>query len=270
MHRITASQELNPEVAALKEELQRTRLAYQMASEMSLFKAGFLARVSHELRSPLNSLIGLQQLILSDLCEDAAEEREFIAQSNKAAMKMVSLIDEILNVARTEHGTNKLDIHPIQLAFILAQIEQLTRLPAFDRNLSVEIESIDPQIYVLADPRWLQQVLLNLVDTPLKLMREGSVSVSVHPDPNSGYVHIWVEDRSTVNAWSEPINLLQSAPKTDEQSDGNFILSPGMTLLINQTLLELMKGRLELLAISSSDDPSSFTRIQCSIPLITP
>ncbi|HBE52947.1 MAG TPA: sensor histidine kinase, partial [Cyanobacteria bacterium UBA11369] len=104
---MTVSQDPNQEISALKEELLRTQLAYRMATEMCQFKAGFLARVSHELRSPINSLIGLQQLILSDLCEDPAEEREFVAQANASALRMVALLDAILNVARTEYGTNR-------------------------------------------------------------------------------------------------------------------------------------------------------------------
>ncbi|MEW5858349.1 MAG: sensor histidine kinase, partial [Cyanobacteriota bacterium] len=55
------SQDANPDVTAILEELKQTQMAYHMATEMSQFKAGFLARTSHELRSPLNSLIGLHQ-----------------------------------------------------------------------------------------------------------------------------------------------------------------------------------------------------------------
>ena len=266
---MTVSQDPNQEISALKEELLRTQLAYRMATEMCQFKAGFLARISHELRSPINSLIGLQQLILSDLCEDPAEEREFVAQANASAMRMVALLDAILNVARTEYGTNRLNIEPVQLARVLADVGELTRLQAADRNLPLDIDKPDPEIYVLADSHWIKQVLMNLVDTPLKLMREGSVCVSVHADPSAGYVHIQIEDQRPSSAWSEPIDLLQSAPKTDEQPNGNSILSPGLNLLVNQTLLELMKGRLELLAVPSPNQESNLTRIQCSIPLVT-
>lgn len=266
---MAASQDHNQEISALKEELLRTQLAYRMATEMCQFKAGFLARVSHELRSPLNSLIGLQQLILSDLCEDPAEEREFVAQANASAMRMVGLLDAILNVARTEYGTNRLNIEPIQLARVLADVGELTYLQAADRNLPFKIENPDPEIYVLADSNWLKHVLITLVDTPLKLMREGSVCVSIHPDPSAGYVHIQVTDQRPFSTWSEPIDLLQSAPKTDIAPDQNSILSPGLNLLAIQTLLELMKGRLQLLAVPSSNGESNQTRIQCSIPLAT-
>jgi signal transduction histidine kinase len=267
----TTSQNPNPEVSALKEQLKQTQLAYQMASEMSQFKAGFLARVSHELRSPLSKLISLHQLILSDLCEDSAEEREFIAQAYAAAQNFKGMLDQILNVARTEYGSNRLDIQPLQLAEVLAQVYDLTRLPAADRNHRLTIKPPAPEIYILADPRWLRQVLINLVDAPLKL-REPivSVSISAHSEPASGYARIWIEDDRPTHVLSEPIDLLQSESQTTEQGDEALSLSPGLTLLVNQTLLELMKGRLEILAIPSPNEASNLTRIQCSIPLVNP
>ena len=71
------------EIDELKEELKQAQLAYQMAAQMSQFKAGFLARTSHELRSPLSSMIGLHQLILSDLCESPEEQKEFIKEVSR-------------------------------------------------------------------------------------------------------------------------------------------------------------------------------------------
>lgn len=137
----------------LQQQLQNTQLAYEMAQEMSQFKGGFLARTTHELRSPLNGLIGLHQLILSDLCEDPAEEREFITQAHERALKLLHLMDEILNVAKTEHGNNKLDIQPKSLAEILQEVYKLTYMLAVDRNLKLQISPPDPEIYVLADAR---------------------------------------------------------------------------------------------------------------------
>ncbi len=260
----------NPEVLALKEKLKQAEVAYHMAAEMSQFKAGFLARISHELRSPLNSLIGLHQIILSDLCEDPAEEREFVAQAHTSALKMVALLDEILKVARTEYGTNQLEIQPVQLAQVLAQVYDLTHLQAANRNLRLQVMPADPEIYVMADHRWLRQVLVNLVDTPLKLMEEGNITVSVHPDAASGYVRILIEDERPASTWGDPVDLLRSVPEIDKSADENFTLSPGLTLLICQTLLELMKGCLEVLAVPSPGAKSNMTRIQCSIPLMIP
>lgn len=260
-------QDSQPSVSALSEQLKLTNAAYHLAAEMSQFKAGFLARISHELRSPLNSLIGLHQLIISDLCESPEEEREFVQQAHTSALKLVGLIDEILNVSRTEYGTNRLDIQPLQLAEILSQVYDLTHLQAANRNHRLTIETPAPEIFVLADPRWLRQVLLNLVDTPLKYPEPINVRVSVHLDPATEYVNIWVEDERPAEALSEPIDLLKGISGEDKEPlplNEDFTLSPGLSLMMSQTILELMKGHLEVIAVPSAD--SKFTKIQCSIP----
>jgi signal transduction histidine kinase len=256
------------EFDALSEQLKQTQLAYQMASEMSQFKAGFLARTSHELRSPLSSMIGTLQLILSDLCDDPAEEREFVEQAHVAALKLVKLIDEIISVAKTEHGTDKMDIEPIQLAKVFDEIDDLTYLQAANRSIRLEILPPDPGIYVLADLPRFRQVLVNLIDTAIAQMEEGSISVSAHSSPESGCVHIWVDDQRSVSAWSESWDLLKRDLESDAtKSSDNSHVSSGMRLLMNQTLLTLMNGKLEVLAVPSESEESSFNRTQCSIPL---
>ena len=255
---------------ALSEQLKQTQLAYQMASEMSKFKAGFLARTSHELRSPLSTMIGTLQLILADLCDDPAEEREFVEQAHVAALKLVKLIDEIISVAKTEHGTDRMDIEPIQLAKVFDEVDDLTYLQAANRGIRLEILPPDPGIYVLADLPRFRQVLVNLVDTAVAQMEEGSISVSAHSSPQSGYVHIWVDDQRSVSAWSESWDLLNHDLDGDAtKSSDNSQVSCGMRLLMNQTLLSLMSGKLEVLAVPSESEECNFNRTQCSIPLAT-
>ncbi|WP_424406230.1 sensor histidine kinase [Microcoleus sp.] len=258
------------EFDALSEQLKQTQLAYQMASEMSQFKGGFLARTSHELRSPLSTMIGTLQLILSDLCDDPAEEREFVEQAHVAALKLVKLIDEIISVAKTEHGTDTMDIEPIQLAKVFDEVDDLTYLQAANRSIRLEILPPDPGIYVLADLPRFRQVLVNLVDTAIAQMDEGSISVSAHCSPESGCVHIWVDDQRSVSAWSESWDLLKHDLVSDASNNSdNSKVSSGMRLLMNQTLLTLMNGKLEVLAVPSESEESNFNRTQCSIPLAT-
>lgn len=254
---------------AMSEQLKQTQLAYQMASEMSQFKAGFLARTSHELRSPLSSMIGTLQLIMSDLCDDPAEEREFVEQAHTAALKLVKLIDQIIFVAKTEHGTETMDIEPIQLAKIFDEVDDLTYLQAANRSIRLEISPPDPEIYVLVDFPRFRQVLVNLIDTAIAEMEEGSIVVSAHPSPESGYVNIWVDDQRSISAWSESWDLLKHDLETDNKSTEPVKVSSGMRLLMDQTLLSLMNGRLEVLAVPSENEESNFTRTQCCIPLAT-
>ncbi|OUL32577.1 sensor histidine kinase [Nostoc sp. T09] len=258
------------------QRLQETQLAYQMAKEMSQFKAGFLARTTHELRSPLNGLIGLHQLILSDLCENPEEEREFIAQAHERALKLLKLIDEILNVARVEHGTNKLDIQPLSLAELLQEVYNLTYMLAANRNFSLQVSPPDSEIYVLADPRWLRQVLLNLVDTAITQMEEGTISISTSASPTKQSTYIWLDVPVHALPWSESIDFIKSIDFIQAEDKAllsekkNPNLSPGMKLLLNQTLMEVMGGKLEVIPPTTQVGNDQFTRLQLSIPLVIP
>ncbi|MBD2530712.1 HAMP domain-containing histidine kinase [Nostoc flagelliforme FACHB-838] len=255
----------------ISQQLQQTQLAYLMAREMSLFKAGFLARTTHELRSPFNGLIGLHQLILSDLCESPAEEREFIAQAHERTLKLLKLMDEILNVARAEHGTNKLDIQPRPLAQIFQEVHDLTYMLAANRNFPLQLLPVDPEIYVLADYLWLRQVLISLIDTAITQMEEGSIYLSTSSLPTNNFVNIWLDLPTHAIPQSEPIDLLKSEDHQTEIGQKDAALSPGMRLLMNQTLVEVMGGKLEILPTTLEKESSQqFTRVQISIPLVIP
>ncbi|MCC5662918.1 HAMP domain-containing histidine kinase [Nostoc sp. CHAB 5784] len=255
----------------ISQQLQQTQLAYLMAREMSQFKAGFLARTTHELRSPLSGLIGLHQLILSDLCEDPAEEREFIAQAYERTLKLLKLMDEILSVARTEHGTNKLDIQPRPLAQVLEDVHKLTYMLAANRNFPLELLPADPEIYVLTDYLWLRQILISLIDTAITQMEEGSICISSSTVPTSNCVHIWLDVPTHAIPWSEAIDLIKSEDQPIQIDQGNAALSPGMKLLINQTLVEVMGGKLEILPSTiAKESHQEISRLQISIPLVIP
>ncbi|MBU7583716.1 MAG: HAMP domain-containing histidine kinase [Nostoc sp. TH1S01] len=256
-------------VPQLRQEMKQTQLAYQMAQEMGQFKAGFLARTTHELRSPLNSLIGLHQLILSDLCENPEEEREFITQAHEKALKLLHLMDEILSVSRTESGTNKLDIQPRCLDTIFQEVKDLTYMQAANRNFPLQMSAIDPEIYVLADHRWLRQVLVNLVDTAITQMQEGRICVSATVADTTNTAHIYLDVPTHALPESEPIDLMKHDNNEPPQiQDEKANLSPGMKLLLNQTLLEVMGAKLEILPKSTaSESIEPLTRIQISLPV---
>ena len=261
----------------LSKQLQQTQLAYQMASEMCQFKGGFLARTSHELRSPINSMIGTIQLILADLCESPEEEREFLQQAYESALKMVGILDEIIQVAKTEQGTETLKLKPLQLTKVFEELKKLTHLQAANRSIRLHIETPDPNLYVVADAARLRQVLVSLVDNAIAQMEQGGVKVSIHPEPESKYIHVWIDDQRPISAWSESWDLIQSTlsknhdaktiQKIDILHQEEIKLSPGMRLLMNQTILSSMNGKLEILAVPTETENAQFTRTQCSIPL---
>jgi His Kinase A (phospho-acceptor) domain len=260
--------------------LQQTQLAYLMAHQMSQFKGGFLARTSHELRSPLSNIIGLHQLILSDLCDDPAEERKFIAQANEAALQLVKLMDEVLNVARIEHGTNQISIQPLQLSFVLEEVCNITRMIVANRRHKLQLSPLDPEIYVLADPRWLRQIILSLIDAAMFCIDDGGTfNLSVSLVPESDLVSIWIDAPLATSTWNDPVDLMHSDRSylelLNKSSDIQLDITPhqtppGLVLLLNQTLLEVMHGKLDILPAPTDSEQAPTTRIQISIPQLTP
>ena len=263
---------MNSDSQALQQQLQQTELAYQMTVATSQFKSGFLARVAHELRSPLNGLIGMHQLILSDLCDDPQEEREFIAQAHESALKLLKLIDQILEVARLEYGSRKLEVQPLQLSAVLEQVHNLTQTIAQDRGIRWSFTQPDPDLYVFADPTYLKQIVVSLVETVIRFTA-GEMQLSAQVNPDQQTVQIWIDAPYPASAWSEAIDTLQpqEAPQPATQSDR---LSPGLLLLMHQTLLEKMQGRLELIPATAIDtaQPANpgLTRLQCTLPWVVP
>lgn len=248
----------NPsEIEILKKELEKTQLAYQMAIQMSQFKAGFLARTSHELRSPLSSLIGLHQLILSDLCESPEEQKEFIAQAYNSAMKLMGLIDEIVAVSKTEYGSNHLEMESLQLSDIFAEVYNLTHLQAANRNLRLEISPPGSSIFVYADRVRLIQCITNLIDCAISLMPQGAISLMAIADESK--INLEISFKCSQPLWQQEAEAKKIEISNDLEGAKELVqsinLSPGMRLLLSQTLIETMGGSLTLsqLAIDQQD-----------------
>lgn len=250
----------------LEKQLLQTHLAYQMVQEMGAFKAGFLARTTHALRSPLNGLIGLHQLILSDLCENPEEEREFIQQALERALKLLKLIDEILNVARLQAGTNRLNIQPFSVIDVLKETHNLTAILAENRSYKYDITFPQEDVHALVDPYWLRYTLVSLVETAIAGMEEGGISLhtQVCHRQKSYILQIYLDVPSHALPPQESIDLATAETLTTIDTNSNQPnMSPGMKIVLTQNILEVMGGKLEIYAHPEQPD---ITRVLISVP----
>ncbi|MEM7727113.1 MAG: HAMP domain-containing sensor histidine kinase [Cyanobacteria bacterium P01_A01_bin.45] len=261
----------------ISQRLKHSENAYLMAHEMCQFKGGFLARTTHELRSPLNGLIGLHQLILQDLCENPQEEREFIAQAHERTLLLLKLLDSILKVARTEHGTNRLNISTYLVKNLLQEVDDLTRMLAQNRNFPFTVSIPDSEVYVLADIHWLRQILLGLVETTIAQMEEGGIHIGAEASLiDNNMVNIFLDIPKYTLPDQESIDLLQSdSDSLDEklpyhhfqEVDKGADISHGMKLLLNQNLLESMGGNLQIVPVADDSGSNTDTvKLQISMP----
>lgn len=255
------------DIDALKRELQQTRLAYQMAVAINHLKSSFLGRVAHELRSPLSSMISLHQMILADLCESPAEEREFIAQGQLAGRKLMAMLDEMINLSKLESGTIPLDQEIFSLTKLWEDWASLTYLQAANRNIKLKFSPLTDDIAIIADYQRLFSALVLLVDAAIANLTSGSICISVSA-LGEKKVTITLEFPGEIPLWPMPeisSLSLESKPEEVKQFTQALGFSPSLKFQLAKGIIEVSGGEMSLDQIDNNSQ-DKLTRIVFSLP----
>ena len=231
------------ELSAANEKLQREvaerQRAEAEAARANHAKSDFLSRMSHELRTPLNAILGFAQLL--ELDAQRPEDRESIDQIVKGGRHLLSLINEILDIARIEAGRLPLSPEPVRVGDSIQQVLDLARPLAVAR--SIELESIGEALHsqhVWADHQRLQQVLLNLVSNAIKYDREGGrLTVACHAVAE-GRLRISVTDTGPGISPALRERLFQPFDRLGAEQRG--VEGTGLGLALSKRLVEAMSG----------------------------
>ncbi|MEM8546143.1 MAG: HAMP domain-containing sensor histidine kinase [Cyanobacteria bacterium P01_H01_bin.119] len=269
---------------------QTLRLAYQQAVELAQYKAGFLARAGHELRSPLNRLISLNQLILNDLCDSPEEQKSFIAEGYNAALELLALMDQIIAVAKFEVGRAIPKLGNRDLVDSLLELEMLVGLQVRDRGMALSVNAAYDAIPVWIDPTWLAKALTGLIEVAVEVAQGGSIRLNVTVREEQGNVELTLADDRSVEDWAALVQDLQTLdpdqlPAVDESiatdksalSVPNLpkaVLSPALRVYIAQQTLRAMGIACDIVsdavrpdAARSDKANSEPYRIRCLIPM---
>lgn len=234
--------------------------AYYQALALADFKGGFLMRTAHELRSPLNKIISLQQMILEGLCDDIEEEHQFVADAYAASLKLLEYLDLMIRVSKIEAGRLQPQLQPVSLAEILNHVKELTQVQMADRNLRLAVTPPKPDITVQADPAWLRNLLTTLIEMTLEGSDRGTLHLATASAKDDATHAIWIEDDRLTTPWQEPVEL---PPPLEFTLDGSLSNSLRMSLV--NALVTGMQGKL---AIASANEPA-LTRLEVTLPSAT-
>ena len=244
-------------------ELKEAAAARHRAEAANEAKSRFLATVSHEVRTPLNGILGMADLLADSRL--GAEQRNYVEAIKTSGTALASLIDEILDFSRIEAGKLELAKEPFDVVSLVEGVVELLAPRAQGKGLEIATSvQIDTPRRLIGDAARLRQVLLNLAGNAVKFTETGGIGLRVSKTPD-GSIRFAVADTGP----GVPEDRQAAIFEDFEQADGSTTRrhgGSGLGLAISRRIIEQMGGQLTLDTSSSHGSIFSFTAPLASAP----
>ena len=235
--------------------------AKEEAERANRAKSEFLSRISHELRTPMNSILGFAQLLESDPVEPLTEsQRESVGVILKGGYHLLDLINEVLDLARIESGRLSLAPESVGVAPVMDEAFSLVRPLAEQRGIGFVDRGACRGWSVRADRTRLKQVLLNLLSNAVKYNREGGSVTFDCEETAEGRLRIGVADTGPGITEEQRNTLFEPFQRLDAHNTG--VEGTGIGLTITKRLVELMDGSIEV-----ASEPGRGSRFCVELPI---
>jgi PAS domain S-box-containing protein len=212
------------------------------AEKANLAKSEFLSSMSHELRSPLNAILGFAQLMESDATPATPSQKASIDEILRAGWYLLELINEILDLAQIESGRLSLSKEPTSLADIILECQAMIEPQAQGRAVQMTFPRFVAPCFVQADRTRLKQVVINLLSNAVKYNKVGGTVVVDCEGSTADRVRLNVRDTGAgltpeqLTQLFQPFNRLGQERGTEQGT--------GIGLVMSKRLIELMGGAL--------------------------
>jgi signal transduction histidine kinase len=229
---------LAADVNRMNDELGRLYRELEVASQ---HKSDFLATMSHELRTPLNAIIGFSEVLNEQMFGELNERQiAYVQDVLEAGRHLLSLINDVLDLAKIEAGRIELDLSEVKIPDILRGASSMYSESASRKGIALAVTTEPSEIEITADERRVRQVVLNLVSNAVKFTPpDGRVDISARVE--DGHVEVAVAD---TGPGISPDDLETIFQEFEQTTTGKQAEGTGLGLPLSRKLVELHGGRL--------------------------
>jgi signal transduction histidine kinase len=241
---IALRSDLEKEAERHRNTAVRLRQAKEQADQANLSRSIFLAKMSHEFRTPLNAVIGYSELLLEHGQDTGADEQKLsdLKRINTAGQHLLALVTDVLDLSRIEANSMNLSVSTFELGQLVDDVAATSR-PLMDKNGNqLAIRAQGELKSVTTDETKLRQVLLNLLSNAAKFTDQGTVTLTVRREkrPGGDWIEAMVEDTGIGMAEKDLAKLFQDFAQVNG-SNGKYG-GTGLGLAVSQRLCALMGG----------------------------
>jgi PAS domain S-box-containing protein len=233
--------DVTAEIAAAK-ELNDARLQAESASAA---KSAFVANISHELRTPMNAVLGISQILARTPLN--AEQRQYLDMVSGAGRSLLALVNDVLDFSKIEADKLELEEDDFLLDDVLSALAAVMAMTNPDKGLALSLcLDADVPLSLHGDMQRIQQILLNLVSNALKFTEQGMVSVHIRRDPSLPGTLRWEVSDTGIGISADQLQRLFSPFSQADASMARRYGGTGLGLTISQRLAQLLGGTIEV------------------------
>ena len=245
-------EQYNIQLTQANDEMRRAQdiaaEALQSAERASKAKTDFLANMSHDIRTPMNAIIGITTLMKNEL-HQPEKLAEHLGKLESSGRLLLGIINDILDMSRIESGKTTLNVEPMHLPQQIDQLSTMIRAQANEKAQTFTVSTHLRHENLLADPTRLNQVLMNILSNAVKYTpRGGHIRFEVEELPrNEHYAKYQFTVQDDGIGMSEAYQKTLFDPFTREEKSGtNKVQGTGLGMAITKNIVDLMGGSISV------------------------
>lgn len=238
------------EVIALKKKIELLEQELLVAQHANQAKTSFLNNMSHDIRTPMNAIIGFTSLAASHI-DNKEKVKEYLRKIASSSEHLLSLINDVLDMSRIESGRVKIDESPLHLPELLHDIRTIIQPTVASKQLDFLIDTVDVfDEDIIAEKLRLTQILLNVLSNGIKFNKNGgmvSLRIKQSSKAPSGYAkyHFIIRDTGIGISKEFQKHLFESFTRA-ESSSVSGIQGTGLGLAITKKIVDMMGGTISV------------------------